>query len=247
MFRNRGNLPNIETKSNNGNSGNGGYDAPHYSYYRNRPFYVVQYDKNFVAIEVVATLIILLIVFAAYLFTYQVSFQDPIAKIKGDFLTAQLISIGISIVATGIITFFTKSSKENLIRNLRIIALVSAVIIVILFGVKLSIDNKYNSEDVFSEFYEKYEQPNEETEKPSKIKVSPSELKILSLKESYIKDSVSAYTNFSVKAMMYMGIHMAIIVIIFYLSCRLATIEEKKERLAKDDEILYDEEENIKF
>ena len=39
--------------------------------------------------------------------------------------------------------------------------------------------------------------------------------------------------------------HILVVIVIFYLSYRLSAIERKKEKLAKDDAILYDEEKNI--
>ena len=90
---------------------------------------------------------------AVYLFGYKVSFEDPIAKTKSAFLNAQLIAIGISILSTAIATVLTKS-KESLIKTLRIIAIISFLMIVVLLGVDININSSYN-EQVFSEFYEK--------------------------------------------------------------------------------------------
>ena len=238
MFRNRGEIPNIEIPT--GNDGEGGYRAPHYSHYWNGGYFIIHYDKSFVAIELISWLIILLAIFAVYLFGYKVSYEDPIATIKNNFLTSQLISILISIVVSGIVTFFTRSNKENLIRNLRVVALISVAVIIVFFGIKINMDNKYN-ENAFGEFYEQYEN------KSNNISVKFPSLKVLNEKEAYIENSKSAYTNFSVKVILYIIIHLAVVAIIFYLSCRLSYIERKKERLAKDDIVLYDEEENIKI
>lgn len=236
MFRNRGSTPNIN---------NNGYNAPHYSNYWNGRFIIIQYDKTFVAIELILTFIILVTAFSVYIFAYEVSFKDPIATMKNNFLTAQLIAIGISLGATGLVTFFTKS-KENLIRNLRIIAIISMLIIIIFSILKVKMDNKYN-EDTFGKFYEEYEQSNDNYINSNKVTVGLSGIKISSLKEAYIDESINAYTNFSIKTILYMIIHILVVMIIFYLSHRLSSIERKKEKLARDDAILYDEEENIKF
>ena len=66
-------------------------------------------------------------------------------------------------------------------------------------------------------------------------------------KEAYIEESVNAYTNFKVKTILYMVIYCITICIIFYLAHRLENMEDKKEELYKDDAVLFDEEENIKF
>lgn len=244
MFRNRGKLPNINNGGNNGN--NGGYNAPHYSHYWNGRFIVIRYDKTFIAIELIATFLILLVIFAVYLFAYPVTFEDQIAELKQTFLTGQLISIIISLVAVGIVTFFTRSSKENLIKNLRVVAILSILMIIMFFGIKLYIDSQYN-ENTFGEFYEKYENDNSNSKKLNTVSIGLSGIKISSFKNSYIEKNVESYTNFSIKTMLYMIIHIIVVIIIFYLSYRLAENKRKKEKLEQDDAILYDEEENVKF
>lgn len=72
-------------------------------------------------------------------------------------------------------------------------------------------------------------------------------IKILNSKEDYIVSSMNALTNFRVKTIFYMIIHIGIVLVIIYLSFRLEFFEVKKKRLSKDDAILYDEEENIKM
>lgn len=246
MFRNRGELPNIDISTNNNNNEHRGYGVPHYSNYWRGRFIVIKYDKTFVAIELIATLIIILVAVAVYLFAYQVTFNDPIAKIKDTFLTTQLISIAVSFVLVGLVTFFSKS-KEALIRNLKIVATISLLIIFVHLGVKLHLDNKYNKEK-FEEFYETYEQSNVQTNDNSKkITVGISGVKNLNAKESYVEDSINAYTNFKIKTMLYMVIYILVVVVIFYLAYRLSAMERKKEELQKDDAVLFDEEENIKF
>ena len=47
--------------------------------------------------------------------------------------------------------------------------------------------------------------------------------------------------------MLYLTIYVFVVIFIFYLSYRVSTIERKKQRLSKDDAILYDDEENVKF
>ncbi len=246
MFRNRGEVPDINTDV-GGSGDNGGYSAPHYSHYWSGRFMIIQYDKTFVAIELISWVIILLTILAVYLFTYKVSFEDPIAQMKSNFLTAQFSSIVISIIIAGVVTFFTRKSKEKLIRNLIIVAIISLIVNFIFLGFKLNIDNKYN-ETTFREFYEQYEQSkNNDNKNTNKITVGLSGVKMSSLKEAYVEESVNAYTNFSVKVTLYMVIYIFVVFIIFYLAYRLSVIERKKEKLSRDDAILYDDENNIKF
>ena len=53
--------------------------------------------------------------------------------------------------------------------------------------------------------------------------------------------------QFTIKQILYVIINVLISIGILYLADRISKIEEKKERLAKDDIILNDEEENVKY
>lgn len=239
MFRNRGPVPNVP------NNSSGGYRPPHYKHYWNRRFIIIHYDKTFIAIELISVLIILLIVLAVYLFGYQISFEDPLSEVKQTFLNAQIISIAAVLIVTGLVTFFTRSSKENLIRNLRIIALVYILSIIVFLGIKISIDNKYNNEETFGEFYEQYEKQNNNNNNSKKINFGLSGISISEPKEAYINESLSAYTNFSTKVILYTIIQFSIVIILFYLSSKLSRIEMKRQKISKDDEVLFDDEQNI--
>ncbi len=241
MFRNRGQIPNIDT--------NGGKIEGYRPLYRSHYWwrrYIIKYDKTFVIMEIVSALLIFLIVLAVYLFAYPISFDDPLATMKNNFLTAQLIAIIGSLVMMVAVTFFTKS-KEKLIRNLRIVGLFSLTILIVLVLAKLNMDATYNKEEKFEEFYEQYEAKDNETQNSNKMDLKLSGMKLLNRKEAYKEESKNAYTNFSVKVMLYITVQMAIIAITFFLSHRVSARERKKEKLTKDDAILFDEEENIKY
>ena len=247
MYRNRGWFPPnpMPDNQNNGEyNHHGGFRPPHYRHYRNWNFFIIYYDRKFVAIELIAILIIILTAVAVYLFAYQTSFEDPLATVKSNLLTAQLIMLGVTIVATALVTFLTKSSKENLIINLKIVATLSILVVLILFGVKIHIDSQYNNESIFEEFYE---QRKEDIGDLNKLNISSSGMKILDAKEAYIQESKSAYTNFTVKTYFYIVINILLIILIFYLAHRLSVIEQKKDEVTKNDEVLFDEEENVKM
>ena len=131
MFRNRGSVPNI-----NNIAPKNGYKAPHYSHYWNGNMIVVNYDKDYLLIEFISTLIIIAISIAALFFAYKMPFEDPIASTKNTFLTLQLSAIIFSVISTGFVSILTKSTKEALIKGLRIVVLISVLLLIILFGLK---------------------------------------------------------------------------------------------------------------
>ncbi len=243
MFRNRGEVPNIDIGQDNGN---GGYGVPHYSHYWRRygyyGYYIIHYDKTFIAMELISAFLIILIAVAVYLFAYQITFYDPIAETKTTFLTFQLISILATVILAGLITILSKQ-KETIIKGLKLVGIMSLLIVLIHLGSKIYLDSQYN-EETFGEFYETYEQGNTGSKR---LTIGLSGIQYLDDKEAYIEESVNAYTNFKVKTILYMVIYCITICIIFYLAHRLENMEDKKEELYKDDAVLFDEEENIKF
>ena len=64
MFRNRGEVPNIDIGQDNGN---GGYGVPHYSHYWRHRYIIIHYDKTFIAMELISAFLIILIAVAVYL------------------------------------------------------------------------------------------------------------------------------------------------------------------------------------
>ena len=244
MFRNRGETPDINIGQENDESS--GYSAPHYSRYWNGRYFIVNYDKSFVAISLIMTFIILVTGFCAFLFAYKLTFEDPIANVKSNFLAAQLIFLLTHIILTILAVFLTKSNKENLIKYLRIISILSLISILILWGVKFNLDNKYNSENVFASYYDKYEGNNND-EDSKRITIGLSGINVSSPKQAYITKSQDAYTNFTIKTMIYIFLQFLTVIFILYFSFRIEHIEERKDKLKKENEVLFDTEQNVKF
>ena len=240
MFRNRGEVPDVSP-----NEGGGGYGAPHYTHYWPRRFIIIRYDRKFLTIELIAVFIVLAIMFTAYLFGYSMGYYDPIESVKSNYLPAQMVLIGLTILATVLVTIFTKSSKDNLILILRLIAIASVLIIVVLFGVKIYIDGQYKNESIFAEFYQQYEKENDSGNK--KLTVGLSGMKLQTEQQAYIESSMNSYNIFSIKSVIYMVLYIFLAMLIFYLAHRLAVIEDKKDEVTKNDDVLFDDEENVKF
>ena len=91
--------------------------------------------------------------------------------------------------------------------------------------------------------YEQYE-ANSEDENKRVVGVFTG---IKTVKEAYIQENVTAYLNFKVKTVTYIVIYILEILIMCYLIHRLKKHDNAKDKLEKDDEVLYDEEENVKL
>ena len=247
MFRNRGEIPEInfnENNDNNDNNENNGYNVPHYTHYPRRNFFIICYDWHFFAIEVVTTLVAIVIAFGIYLFAYKVDFNDPLENVKNGFLVSQLLAILVAGIVAGIATFISKSQKA-LIKSLKIILLVSIIAILTFLGVKIYMDNKYD-EEIFLQFYETIETPNKDANS-KKVVTGLNGIKLLNEKDAYIEKCVEAYTHFKIKTIVYMILHTIEIIVLIYLIYGISKKENKKEKLYKDDIVIFDEEENVKM
>ncbi len=243
MFRGRGPAPNITiNNSNNGNNGNNnnnnnnhnGFYHTHYGYY-----YIVNYDKNFLLMEILTTLFFIVIGAIVFIWFNKIDFNDPILKEKQNFLTFQLITPFISILLAFAITFLSRT-KEELIKLLRMLAIVSIGVIIITMGMQASMNKKY-TEEKFNEFYEQYEKTDEESENKEKITISLTGINLTTNKEDYIEKSKSSYRNFKIKSTIYEICYVFIVLIIIYLSARISRNEELKEELTQNDDIIFDE------
>lgn len=246
MFRNRGELPNINLNGNDNNT------TTHRNMHMHMIF-IVKYDKNFVLIQMVLLMIIALFALAVYLVAYKPNIQDPLADIKQTFLTAQIVAIGITIALSGIVTFLSKN-RDILMRNLMFITVISSIMLVFFLGTKIYID-KNHTEETFGNFYEEYENKPEKSEqnkernknsKKDKITIGLSGIKMSTEKEAYIESSKSAYANFTTKAVLLMLVHSAVIILLFYLNRRVKRIDVGNDILEKDDNILFDEDMRFK-
>lgn len=243
MFRNRGPIPDLNPKGNA--DGYKGFRAPHYRNYWNGRFIILRVDKSFVIISMTCAFIIFIIAFFALVFGFQLPFEDPIATVKENFLTAQFTAVALTIAIPILAVIFVKSSKEHLIMILRIISVLSFVSILVFLGIKANLDNKYN-ESKFESFYNQYKDEDEK-EDSKKVVVGLSGIKLTTSKQNYIDKSKEAYTNFTIKTVLYMVLQLILIAIIFYFSIRLTNIENKKEKLEKDDKVLFDDVQNVKY
>ena len=236
MFRNRGPMPNIPNN-------NGGFNLPHYSHFWRGRYIIIRYDKTFMLMELMSFLLIAIIIAAALFWGYPITFEDPIAEMKENFLNSQLIMIGISLISIAIVTIFSREQK-NLANGLKIIAIITMVMIMGQLIIKSNIDNKYNK-DVFGQFYEQIDPDSNKSDKKVSLEMSGMSLK--SAKESYIQKSVDAFNNFKMKTTLYILVHLIVEVVIVFLLYRLKISEIQRQKLAKDDIILEDAEQNIRY
>jgi len=187
-------------------------------------------NKSFFIIQLIFAIIISGFIFGLYFFVLETSYEDPIAIEKNNVLTLQLVMIGISLIITLLITIFTRD-KKKLIQKFKLIVIISILMIITQFTIKIYMDSQYN-EEVFEQFYE---QTNPDSENKKGITLGLYGVRISSEKESYVQKSVALYNLFKIKTLLYIIIHSIFVILIIYLTIKLIMIEEKRDRIAKDD------------
>ena len=102
------------------------------------------------------------------------------------------------------------------------------------------------TENKFAEIYEQ-EYTESKTSDKNKIDIGLTGVSIKSEKEYYIDKCIEAYNVFTIKMYSSFAINGFLIILLIYEIIKVLNIQEKKDRLSKDDAILFDEEENIKI
>lgn len=253
-FMDRGDGPSIDTNMNNGLDGEGLNNNNlnmnrnrlyNLAYMYGRRYYFIAVDTAYFIIETIITFIVLIIGIIAVVVSYKAPIVDPIESTKTLFINIYSIIALLFLVTTIVVNFFSKS-KEVLLQRLIIVIAASTVMLMTFFGIKLSMDLTY-TENKFEQIYE--EQYTEETSN-KKTRLSVEILNGVNMKtekEFYVDECKKIYDIFSIKVYTLMALHLIFNVLVIYEIYRIRKIQIKKEKLDKDDLILFDEEENIKI
>ena len=216
-------------------------------YYRGRlirMYYYIPLDNTYVIFQMIAAIIIFIIAGITFLTTYKPSVIDPLEETKRIIVNTYII-IDLALVSIILLANYFSKNKNTLIKRLIVILLVAIVTILIFFGIKANLNSTYTE----SKFEQIYTQENGEktTDIKSKFDVGFTGVKMKTEKEYYIDECVKAYNVFSIRMYVLVGINVLLIILLIYQIFKASKIQEKRDRLSKDDAILFDEEENMKF
>ncbi len=214
-----------------------------YWYYR-RNYYRIPLDNTYVIMQMIATFIILIVGFISFLVTYKSTIVDPIESIKKLFINTHLITIGILLAITLIVNFFSKKVTA-MVKVLSIICFISIISMVVFLGIKINLDTTYTKKE-FEQFYIE-NNSNAYSNTKSKIDVGITGMSIKTEKEYYIDECMKLYNIFKTKTYGTLGIHFLLNVLLIYQILKISKTETKKDKFNKDDLILFDEEQNVKY
>lgn len=168
-------------------------------------------------------------------FSYKPIIIDPLENIKKLLLSLHLIFIVIISIVYYIFYIKVVKKKEfSLVRVLVIISIISFVALLILFGIRLTLDSSY-------------------------LKIGLEQMKTGNLFKTNIEDVISNkeeyyhveylffYDIFKLKSIIMFGIHLLLNMILIIKISKLTKIKRKQDKIKEFDDVLFDKEENIKF
>lgn len=245
-FMGRGTMPSVGN-NNIGGAGNNNFNGHSYHrrpYFYRRFYYYIPLDNTYVIMQMIVTFIILIVGGITFLATYKSTIIDPIEDIKKLFINTHLIITVFFLAITFIINLSSKK-ESDLIKRLVLMATISIITMLVFLGIKLNLDTTY-TESVFEQFYTE-QNINGGTNEKSKIDIGITGMSIKTEKEYYIDECVKLYNIFKIKSYGSLGLHLLLNILLIYQVLKVQKIQNKKEKLDKDDLILFDEEQNIKF
>ena len=245
-FMGRGEMPSPDNEQGGGLGENGErMSLPQYHYGINyRIYYYVPLDNTYVIMQMIFTFIIVTVGIIAYLTSYKSTIVDPIENTKVTFMNIYSIILLILLSATVIVSFFSKT-KEALEKKLIVLLIISLISMLTLGIIKLDLDSTYIKEK-FEEIYSSLN-INENVSNDKKIYVGIDGMGVKTQKEYYIDECVKLYSMFKIKTYVLMGLHLALNILIVYRLFKELNNKEKREKIRKDDLVLFDEEENVKL
>lgn len=237
-FMGRGKKPSISNKNITSIDENIDFNKPG-NYFRKRIYYYKWFRSLDDKMQIIVTFIILIAGLIAFL-TYKSNIIDPIADIKRMFINSHLIVSGVFLVLVFIINL-TSKNESHLIKRLILITVISIIVMMLFWGIKLYLDLTYNE----AKFNELYIEQNiaEETE----IDVGYTGISLKTEKEHYIDECIKLYNIFRIKSYGTLCMHLLLNILLIYQILKVQKIKNKKEIVNRDDLILFDEEQNVKI
>ena len=242
-FIGRGNFPSMGDNISGNN--NNYYDENPYYY---RHYYYIHYDKTYFIMQMIVAIIILIAGALSYILTYKSTIIDPIENIKALFLNTHLIILTVFLIISFIINYLSKN-KSTLIKRLIVFSIISILTMLVFFGIKVYYDSTY-TKDKFEQLYTEQIIENNSSKKEitnSKFYIGINGLTIKSESDYYIDECIKLYGFFKAKTFGTLSLHLLFNMLLIFQISRASKIQKQREQISKDDTILFDEEQNIKF
>ena len=194
--------------------------------------------------QIIAIIIIFTIMGITYLATYKPSVIDPIKDIKRIIMSTYILITLLLVVFAFLANYFSKD-KNTLIKRLIAIISISLITIFVFLGIKANMDSNYTKSKVEQIYTQEYSK--QKSDARSKFDIGLTGVQMKTEKEYYIDECMKAYNIFSIRMYGIIGVNILLIILLIYQISKVSQIKEKRDRLNKNIDILFDEEENVKF
>ena len=135
--------------------------------------------------------------------------------------------------------------KNILIKRLIAIMSISIVTILIFWGIRANMDSTYIKNKFEQIYIQEYADQKSDTK--SKFDVDLAGVQMKTEKEYYVDECAKAYNIFGIRMYAIFGINILLIILLIYQISKILQIQNRRDKLSKDDAILFDNEENVKF
>ncbi|MBQ8298499.1 MAG: hypothetical protein IJX99_01265 [Clostridia bacterium] len=246
-FRGRGGFPGGR-RSSTGNSGNLGNKGSRIyrrgGFFSGRPYgrpIYITYNCNAV---LVMEVVILLVALFLYLYNFEsVYIRDPIEYAKTSFLDVQFGGTLLYTILLLIINALRDVPEKALKCFVGVFVL--AIIFCSSVGVaKLNMDNKY-TEEKFAEMYSEVYFKDKTNGNLLNISLD-GVVKTEANEDIFKRECESLYKSFTLKVMVGFFVQFVLLLLNGYLIIKVAKSKEKFDKAQKENEVLFDEEQNIK-
>ena len=202
-----------------------------------RYYYVPIDDGTFIFLDLLMFFMSLgLSIVGLYIiFSYKPIIIDPLENTKNLLLFLHLVLI--MIISIVYYTFYIKVVKKNefsLVKVLVILTIVSVVALLILVGIRLELDSSYLKIGF-------------EQMKTGNLFKKNIEGVISNREEYYHSEYLMVYDIFKLKSSIMFGIQLLLNILLIFKTSKLTKKKRKQDKVKESDDVLFDEEENIKF
>ena len=216
-------------------------------YYRGgliRLHYYVPLNNTYVIFQMLVTFLIMISLGISFVFKYKSTIIDPIEDLKKTVLIAHAVIIVILLGITFITNYYSKN-KNYLIKRLFVILIISILALITFLGIKLHLNSIYTASK-FEQIYND-EYITENADKKTKMDISITNIQLKTEREYFVDECVKLYNIFNIKTYGIIILNVLLVALLIYQVLKISGMQDKKDRLEKDDAVLFDEEEDVKI
>ena len=188
----------------------------------------------------ISVIILVIITGIVYIIRYSSNIVDPMEDIKSAFFNAQIITIFL-FISTVLIANLVVKDKKIYHKILLIASIIFMITILVFFMIELKLNTVYTKE----KFEQIYLEQN--VDKKEKTVTKSKKIALESEKEQYINECEKLYNIFKIKMNTVLIFDSFLNLLIIYKVYKNSRTQTQKNRLSKDDLILFNKEQNVKY